>query len=51
MGEVYVVRHVHLDRCEALKILLPDLERGPGLLVLILLDDDGEDPPHVIDVN
>lgn len=26
MGEVYVVRHVHLDRSEALKILLPELQ-------------------------
>ena len=31
MGEVYVVRHVHLDRREALKILLPGLHPLPGI--------------------
>ncbi|MEZ4448270.1 MAG: serine/threonine-protein kinase [Nannocystaceae bacterium] len=31
MGEVYIVRHVHLDRREALKILLPGLHPQPGI--------------------
>ena len=31
MGQVFVVKHVHLDRVLALKVLLPDLHAAPGV--------------------